>query len=222
VTDLTLPSDLNVGGNLDVTGNLTVTGSTPAPNAHASSHQNGGADEISVEGLSGDLADPQDPKTHASTHESGGSDEIDLTGLSGLPDGPTKQVFVPVTSTTGTMSNVGQFAAADLGGSEEAYITFPVPHDFSSITDAVVVVVPQSTDASTYIYRTVDYGAIGEDYNNHQATTSGNLSFTANKLTEIDISGLLGSLAAGDLVGVEIKTGASESLYVLGVRFRYS
>lgn len=35
------------------------------PNAHASSHQNAGGDEISVAGLSGELADNQPPKTHA-------------------------------------------------------------------------------------------------------------------------------------------------------------
>lgn len=33
--------------------------------AHASTHENGGADEVSVAGLSGELADDQPPKTHA-------------------------------------------------------------------------------------------------------------------------------------------------------------
>jgi hypothetical protein len=32
---------------------------------HSGRHENGGADEITVEGLSGDLADPQDPKQEA-------------------------------------------------------------------------------------------------------------------------------------------------------------
>ena len=35
-----------------------------APGAHASTHENGGGDEISVAGLSGELADPQTPKAH--------------------------------------------------------------------------------------------------------------------------------------------------------------
>jgi hypothetical protein len=35
-----------------------------APGAHASTHQNGGGDEINVAGLSGELADPQSPKAH--------------------------------------------------------------------------------------------------------------------------------------------------------------
>jgi len=34
------------------------------PGAHASTHENGGGDEISVAGLSGELADPQPPKAH--------------------------------------------------------------------------------------------------------------------------------------------------------------
>jgi hypothetical protein len=35
-----------------------------APGAHASTHENGGGDEINVAGLSGELADPQPPKAH--------------------------------------------------------------------------------------------------------------------------------------------------------------
>lgn len=38
---------------------------------HSARHENAGADEISVAGLSGDLADLQDPKDH--THQSAGS-----------------------------------------------------------------------------------------------------------------------------------------------------
>ncbi len=54
------------------------------PSLHAPRHEDGGADEISVTGLSGLLADAQTPLTHASTHENGGSDEVDVTDLSGL------------------------------------------------------------------------------------------------------------------------------------------
>ena len=48
---------------------------------HAGDHSAGGADELNVTGLSGDLADRQDPKNHADRHEQGGPDEIDATGL---------------------------------------------------------------------------------------------------------------------------------------------
>ncbi|MBA7681440.1 hypothetical protein ES703_89778 [subsurface metagenome] len=70
------------------------------PKAHKTSHENGGSDEISIDALSGELADEQNsawtkvsgkPATfppdstlpHGSTHEDGGSDEIDVTGLVG-------------------------------------------------------------------------------------------------------------------------------------------
>lgn len=50
---------------------------------HAARHQNGGADEISVAGLSGELADDQPPKAHKTDHQNGGADEISVAGLSG-------------------------------------------------------------------------------------------------------------------------------------------
>lgn len=44
--------------------------------AHHTTHENGGADEISVAGLSGELADAQPPKAHKSSHAAGGGDEL--------------------------------------------------------------------------------------------------------------------------------------------------
>lgn len=46
--------------NEDTNNNFNVV-STPD---HSSKHEDGGSDEISVDGLSGDLADAQDPKNH--------------------------------------------------------------------------------------------------------------------------------------------------------------
>lgn len=48
------------------------------PVAHASLHENGGADEISIAGLSGEAADPQPPKTHAGSHVAAGGDPLTL------------------------------------------------------------------------------------------------------------------------------------------------
>lgn len=57
--------------DVDGDGKLTL-------GAHAADHQNGGDDEISVAGLSGELADDQPPKTHATSHKSAGADVIKL------------------------------------------------------------------------------------------------------------------------------------------------
>ena len=56
--------------------------------AHASTHQNGGSDEISVAGLSGLLADGQSPLAHQASHNNGGSDPLKLDDLA-TPDDNT-------------------------------------------------------------------------------------------------------------------------------------
>ncbi len=61
-----------------------ATPSGTVPDAHATTHQDGGSDEISVAGLSGLLATAQTPAAHKASHQDGGSDEISVTGLSGL------------------------------------------------------------------------------------------------------------------------------------------
>jgi len=55
-----------------------------AVGAHATTHENGGNDEITVEGLSGTLADAQTPTAHKTSHQDGGADEISVQGLLGL------------------------------------------------------------------------------------------------------------------------------------------
>ena len=72
--------DLSVDGTkLDtIDENADVTGSN-APQAHKTSHENGGTDEISVVGLSGELADDQPPKAHAASHTDGSDDIRDAT-----------------------------------------------------------------------------------------------------------------------------------------------
>jgi hypothetical protein len=57
--------------------------------AHASSHQDGGTDEISITGLKGKALDAQDPVGHHTSHEIGGSDEI--TGLGAAPHKTTHE-----------------------------------------------------------------------------------------------------------------------------------
>jgi len=55
---------------------LDDSSSSRPPTSHASSHEDGGGDEISVAGLSGTLADAQTPSSHASTHQHGGADDV--------------------------------------------------------------------------------------------------------------------------------------------------
>jgi len=72
------------GDEISVAGLSGVLADPQTPADHASTHENGGGDEISVAGLSGLLADPQTPLSHAASHQNGGADEISVAGLSGL------------------------------------------------------------------------------------------------------------------------------------------
>jgi hypothetical protein len=83
------------------------------PKAHKTSHQDGGADEISVAGLSGLLADGQTPLAHKTSHQDGGSDEISLAGLDGEPSTLTthKNATTGVHGVgAGTIAKVGDIA----------------------------------------------------------------------------------------------------------------
>jgi hypothetical protein len=61
---LELATDGEVAASLAVQANDSRLSNARTPTAHATSHQNGGSDEISVTGLSGLLADDQTPSTH--------------------------------------------------------------------------------------------------------------------------------------------------------------
>lgn len=83
------------------------------PKAHKASHQDGGADEISVAGLSGLLADGQTPLAHKTSHQDGGSDELSLAGLDGEPSTLTthKNATTGVHGVgAGTIAKVGDIA----------------------------------------------------------------------------------------------------------------
>lgn len=240
--------DAGDGGQLDADQALTNFD-------HAATHQNGGSDEISVAGLSGDLADAQDPKTHASTHERAGSDQIDgdhldidwnpssytpsttpseadniddLTAhLYGIDQalgtgGGTKEFFVPATYGTGGAS-IGHYPVINPTSAGSAFIAFLVPHDFTSITAAVVAMIMVSGGtASPDIYSHYCNTASGEDYDTHsESKTDYSQALSGDEAHEFDISPILTSIASGDIVGIEYQA-SNNAERVLGVRFRYS
>lgn len=90
---------------------------------HSARHENGGADEISVAGLSGELADRQPVKLHASTHGAAGDDAITITptqaGLSNVTnDAQTKAAIVP-----NTAPSSGQILVGNVGGTAYAPVS---------------------------------------------------------------------------------------------------
>jgi len=78
---VTFNQDVNTQ-NLGVTGNITVTGTVDGVDVsdHHARHENGGADEISVAGLSGVLADAQTPAAHVHDGDTLEHDAVNSNG----------------------------------------------------------------------------------------------------------------------------------------------
>jgi len=91
---------------------LKLQGSTKAevrdhaPNAHKTSHQDGGSDELSVAGLAGLLATPQTPAAHKTSHDYLGADEFPLIR-------PISQRLIPFINKVWT--DINGFTAAHVG-----------------------------------------------------------------------------------------------------------
>lgn len=92
IADLTCPLDQVESNNHLSPTTITVSGATPPPPSpitpHGSQHEDGGADEITIDGLHGRLADAQPALAHKANHQASGSDQIDLTGLTGILSTP--------------------------------------------------------------------------------------------------------------------------------------
>lgn len=104
-----------------------------------------------------------------------------------------------------------------------AFITGHVPHDFGSVVELVAVVIPNGTSATFNLDISSMYAAAGEAYNaNGESDAASTYNLTENQMTEIDLSGIFSSIAAGDYFGVLIENHGAFDLKVLGVRLKYS
>jgi hypothetical protein len=101
--------------NTTTTGVLSigVANTDYAAAAHASRHENAGADEISVLGLSGLLADAQTPLAHATSHKSGGTDAVKLDELAAPTDVATLNAS---TSAHGLLKKLSNIATEFMNG----------------------------------------------------------------------------------------------------------
>ncbi|MCH8224874.1 MAG: hypothetical protein IIC97_03290 [Chloroflexi bacterium] len=137
---------------------------------------------------------------------------------------PIKEFFVSYASADVFNAGVSYPAGHMDADGEDIWIMFMVPADFSSIIDAVIILRPGTTTAAADWDVTTHYAAAGENYSgtHTQSDTTSTYNITTNIFFELDISGLLTSLAVGDYVGVNIQRRTSGDAHVMGVRFKYS
>jgi hypothetical protein len=136
----------------------------------------------------------------------------------------TKEFFVDI---EGYKSNNGTWVAKDSwhldgsGSSDNLGFNFFIPHDFSSLTDAVIICIPDATETVQWDLSST-YGAADANYATHTGSqTNATKSVTINTYEELDISSALGSLAANDYCSVLFESDTT-NIRVLGLRIKYS
>jgi hypothetical protein len=115
----------------DITGLMGLLATAQTPAAHKTSHENGGADEISVSGLSGVLADPQTPSAHAITDHTGfpgGTTNFlrsdgTFAAPAGGPGGGVTRIDIPIVTNAFAWTNM---PAADTELAGSAFARFKV------------------------------------------------------------------------------------------------
>ena len=119
----------------------------------------------------------------------------------------------------------GNYPAAILSGATQFALTsFHCPANFSAIVTSVLIVIPTSTQASANWDIESHYAANGEAYNTHsESDTVTTYNVTAQQLFEVDVSGILSSLAADDYVGLKLlQSTASHTVNVIGFYMKYT
>lgn len=143
----------------------------------------------------------------------------------------TKQYFVPVNPTAAQRTIGSQKVVANIAAPGQFcnMVGFIAPWDFSSLTEAVLIIDQFGLGAPAHtIDWTVDtnFNAVGEMSNIHadQVTENGRAVPSAVTM-ELDILAAFTGMLAGDYVGARFELDAwanVTAVYVSGIRFRYN
>ena len=141
--------------------------------------------------------------------------------------GPVKEFYVYVAA-SGTVAiafpydaQTGGFSVATLGNTEEATFLFAIPADFTTLIEAIILSIPDTSETIQFDIDT-SYGASGEASDaNTETETDTMLGVTIALLTEIDASGVLSGIAANDYVGMEFDSDTG-NIRLVALRIRYN
>jgi len=141
-------------------------------------------------------------------------------------DAPGREFFVPPLFGVGATEGVtGDFYSWFMNGAGElVHFNFKVPYDFTALTHCKVLGIMGANGTIDWT-ATTEFAAIGEAYNTHSDTDTGNgLAMTASEIEEVDISLAFTGIVAGDFVGVQFTLDAISvgSYSVIGLVFKYT
>ena len=167
---------------------------------HASTHEDGGADEISVTGLSGLLADGQTALAHASTHASAGSDPLTLaqSQVTSL----TSDLSAKLAIAGGTMTGQLNFSGTTHAGIKLLSLTTT---QRNALTPANGMLIYNTTTATVQKYEAgawVDSGTPAAHASTHASAGSDPLTLAQSQVTSLttDLAAKL-SIAGGTMTG---------------------
>ena len=135
-----------------------------------------------------------------------------------------KEMFWPAFPSGGATRSQNQLwdgVLIDASG-EDALMGGLTPDDFSSLIEAVVLIIPGATDTAWDADIFTRAAAVGENRTTHTAfDTTTTYNITLDILFEMDVSGLLTFLNAGDYFTVSIEQKETTSVIVHGLRIKY-
>jgi hypothetical protein len=143
-----------------------------------------------------------------------GTEHAVLIGATG-----TKHEFhMPFEDPTGT---VGNWDVVTINATQAVHFVFQIAEDFEAVANAKVIMIPDATETIQWDVN-VSVAAAGEAYNNDdRAAADQQVAVTSGNLTEVDISGQLTGLAAGDYVGIDFQSDTA-NLRIVGFEFDYT
>lgn len=146
--------------------------------------------------------------------DGGGTEHTLLKGSTSVQH----EFFPPLEDPTGT---VGNWDIVQIGTAQSVHFTFQIPEDFEILDAATVVVLPDATETIQWDIL-VSVAANGEAHNaDDRSALNETLAVTANNITELDISGLLTGLTAGDYIAVDFQSDTA-NIRVVGLEFDFN
>lgn len=116
------------------------------------------------------------------------------------------QGHLTVTAGANSSQTYSPYATDAVGTTASGLFSFELPPDFGTLDTADVHVIPAATGTTLDIDIIVNWAGDGELYNaNSSADTTSTYDFVQDTVFEFDITSLLTSVGAHDIVGVEFK-----------------
>ena len=224
-TDLQISSD-GTNGVINVNTGITGTAIKDEDNMASDSAVHL-ATQQSIKKYVDDSVTPHTPEGTAvkSTGENGATkflrEDGDGTCSWQTPAGgaATKEFFIHAPDPSGTLQD-GHLAEI-LTSTGSLFFEFYVPSDFTSLTEAVIAIIPD-TDETIQFDVNITHAAVGEIGTTHQQNIiDGTQVVEDTILDELDISAPLSQIVAGDYVSVRFASDTT-SIKVIGLRFKYT